>query len=163
MIISLIAALDENNGIGAKNQLLWHLPDDFKWFKKHTMGKPVLMGRNTMLSLGRALPNRQNIVLSSRNEDLLPGFEYAKNIDSAIELLPEGIEELMVIGGGVLYNNMISKADKLIITRVHHSFEGVDTYFPKWLAEEWKETYREYHPADEKHLYTFDFLIYERV
>lgn len=163
MIVSLIAALDINYGIGANNQLLWHLPDDFKWFKQHTIGKPVIMGRNTMLSLGKPLPKRLNIVISSSGKDIIEGFVHVKSIEEAMDSLPPETQEVMVIGGGMIYSQMIQKADKLYITFVKHAFDQIDTYFPKWKAQDWKETYREMHGIDEKHSFAFDLTIFERI
>lgn len=161
MKISMIVAMDENNGIGAGNQLVWHLPDDFKWFKQHTMGKPMIMGRNTMNSLGKPLPKRLNIVVSSKNENIIDGFLYASSIDEALSMLPEDTEEVMVIGGGQIYASMLDRTDVLYITRIHHAFENMDTFFPKW-GDEWKRVYSANHAGDDRHDYSFDFEIYER-
>lgn len=162
MLVSLIAAIDNNYGIGAENKLLWHLPDDFKWFKQHTVGKPVVMGRNTMLSLGKPLPNRLNIVISSSGKDIIDGFIHVHSIDEAMDAVPEDTEEVMVIGGGMVYKQMLGIANKLYITFVQHSFEKIDTYFPHWNKNDWKETHRESHGKDEKHLYAFDLCVFER-
>lgn len=163
MKLSMIVALDQNNAIGSKNQLVWHLPDDFKWFKQQTMGKPMIMGRNTMLSLGKPLPKRQNIVISSRNTDIIEGFEYAKDIDTALELIPKETEEVFIIGGGQVYASLLGRTDRLYITRIHHAFEDMDTFFPKWSDTEWQRTFSQNHAADDRHAYAFDFEIYERV
>ncbi|NQW41932.1 MAG: dihydrofolate reductase [Bacteroidetes bacterium] len=162
MKISLIAAMDKNNAIGYKNELLWHLPDDFNWFKEKTKGKPMVMGRNTMLSLGKPLPNRLNIVVSSKNEAIIEGFIYAKNLEETVTLVPADTEELMVIGGGKVYAQMLHKAHKIYITKVHNEWPNVDTFFPHWPTNEWEQTYHEIHPKDEKHAYSFEFLILER-
>lgn len=163
MKISMIAALDEKNGIGAANQLLWHLPDDFKWFVSHTKGKPVVMGRNTMNSLPKALPNRRNIVLSSRNNGIREGFEHAYSFSEVLEKLGQDTEKLMIIGGAQLYQALLPQADELIITRVHHHFDQADVFFPHWSDSEWTEVYKEHHAKDEKHAYSFDFIIYQRI
>ena len=161
MKISMIAALDEQYGIGANNQLLWHLPDDFKWFKQHTIGKPVIMGRQTMLSLGKPLPKRLNVVLSSDPAAVLPGFEHAFSIHEAIERLHDQ-EELFVIGGGKVYNAFLPMADRLYLTFVKAQFEGVDTYFPRFSNSHWKQTFCEHHAKDERHAYAFDLCVFER-
>jgi dihydrofolate reductase len=163
MKISLIAAIDKNHAIGASNQLMWHLPDDFKWFKTHTKGKPMLMGRNTMLSLGKPLPGRVNMVLSSSSSDIIPGFIHVYNWHDAKMFLPESTEELMVIGGGKVYQDAIKNADILYITIVKHVFENADTFFPKWREGEWQEVFNEFHPKDEKHAYSFEFKILEKI
>ena len=163
MKISLIAALDEANGIGAGNKLVWHLPDDFKWFKKHTVGKPMLMGRNTMLSLGKALPNRLNLVISSTDNAIIEGFQHVHSLQEAKLLRPDGTVELMVIGGGMLYKHLLPEADRLYITRIHNTYEGMDTFFPEWIDSEWKEIYFEHHSSDERHQFSFDFIILDRI
>jgi dihydrofolate reductase len=162
MKISLIAAIDKHFAIGAANQLMWHLPDDFKWFVKHTKGKPMLMGRNTMNSLGKPLPNRLNLVISSKNEDIIEGFIHVFSIEEALKVLPENTEELMIIGGGQVYRELIQIADCLYITIVNHVFENADTFFPEWNPEEWQQSYSEHHPKDEKHLYDFEFVVLDK-
>lgn len=159
----MIAALDARNAIGSGNQLVWHLPDDFKWFKEHTIGKPLIMGRNTMLSLGRALPKRLNIVVSSSPENIIEGFTHSATVEKAIELIGADCEEVMIIGGGKMYSSMLNKADRLYITRIHHEFEDMDTYFPEWKSEEWQEISNDHHSVDDRHQYAFDFLILDRI
>lgn len=140
---------------------MWHLPDDFRWFKKHTLGKPTIMGRNTMNSLGKPLKDRPNIVLSSSNRDIIEGFRYAPGIDEALASIPPSTEEVMIIGGGVLFREALPVTDRLYLTRIHHRFEA-DTYFPQWNPDEWEQTYFEHHGKDEKHAYDFDFIILDR-
>jgi dihydrofolate reductase len=163
MKVSMIAALDAQNGIGSANQLVWHLPDDFKWFKEHTIGKPLIMGRNTMLSLGRALPKRLNIVVSSSAENIIEGFTHAYTVKEALSLLDPDTEEVMIIGGGQMYKSMLDQADRLYLTRIHHTFDKMDTFFPVWKASEWRQTHQAHHTVDDRHQYAFDFLIYERI
>jgi dihydrofolate reductase len=163
MLISLIAAIDSNYGIGADNKLLWHLPDDFKWFKQHTIGKPLIMGRNTMLSLGKPLPKRLNIVMSSSGKDIIEGFIHVQSIEEALKAVPDNTEEVMVIGGGMVYSQMLQVANKLYITYVKHAFENIDTYFPKWNEAEWREVYREAHSIDDAHQYPFDLCIFDKI
>lgn len=158
--ISLIVATDLNLGIGFENKLLWHLPDDFKWFKKNTLNKSVVMGRNTMISIGRALPNRQNIVVSSQNSELLPGFEYANSLDKAIEM--SNTKEVMIIGGASIYKQMMPMSHRIYLTSVHHQFPEVDVFFPEINTTIWKEIFCQYHPKDEKHAYSFDFKLLEK-
>jgi dihydrofolate reductase len=163
MKVSMIAALDAQNAIGSKNQLVWHLPDDFKWFKEHTIGKPMVMGRNTMNSLGRALPKRLNIVVSSTPDNILEGFTYAASVAEALALIGNDCEEVMIIGGGQMYSSMLEKADRLYITKINYSFEQMDTYFPQWNENEWQEIRREHHSVDDRHQYAFDFIILDRI
>jgi dihydrofolate reductase len=160
MKISMIAAIGKNAEIGRNNDLLWHLPDDFKWFIKHTKGKTVIMGRNTMMSLGKPLKNRVNVVLSSSNEGILPGFDYFTTLEEALSGLKDE-EEVMIIGGGKLYEYALPISHRLYITHVDKSFSDADTYFPK-ITKDWKDTYEEFHPIDENHKFSFTFKIYER-
>jgi dihydrofolate reductase len=136
--ISMIVAMDKNNAIGYQNNLMWHLPDDFKWFKEKTKGKPLIMGRNTMNSLKKPLPGRINIVISNRNIDIIDGFLYASGIDEAIKLAPEASEEVMVIGGGQIYKQMLHMADRMYITVVDHEWPDADTFFPPCNENEWE-------------------------
>lgn len=162
MKISIIVAIDQNNAIGEGNNLMWHLPDDFKWFKQHTTGKPILMGRNTMNSIGKALPNRTNIVISSNNKNLIDGFVHIDSFDKIHQLLPDNTEELMIVGGGQVYQYFLEKADRIYLTTVHHTFEKGDVFFPKINQSEWEEVFFEQHSIDEKHIYSFDFRIFDR-
>ena len=157
-IISLIVAHGENFEIGAKNDLLWHLPDDFRWFVKHTKGKPIIMGRKTMESLPGPLKNRTNIVLTSK-EHLPEGFVPVKSMDEAIEKAGP-VEEVMIIGGGQVYERMLPKAHRIYITKVESKFDQADTFFPNY--DSFKNTYRAYHAIDDKHKYSFEFQIWEK-
>ncbi len=156
----MIAAIGENAEIGRNNDLLWHLPDDFKWFIKHTKGKTVIMGRNTMNSLGKPLKNRVNVVLSSKNEDIIPGFEYYATLEEALKGLQKH-EEVMIIGGGKLYEYALPMSHRLYITHVDKSFGDADTFFPK-ITKDWNVTYEEFHAVDETHKLSFTFKVYER-
>ncbi len=162
MIISFIVAMDRRNAIGQNNELMWHLPDDFKWFKEKTKGRPMIMGRNTMDSLKKPLPGRLNIAVSSRKENIIEGFLYAESPEKALALVPDGTEEAMVIGGGQIFKQMLGQADRLYLTIVDHVWPEADTFFPEWNKDEWKETYSEQHAADEKHAFAFEFKILER-
>jgi len=122
MVISMIVATGRNNEIGRNNELMWHLPDDFRWFVKQTKHKTIVMGRNTMDSLGNPLKNRRNIVLSSKNTDIIDGFEHFTDLESVFSALPEQEEELMIIGGAQLYRYALKFADRLYITRVDAAF-----------------------------------------
>ncbi len=160
--VAAIAALGNNMELGAENQLLWHLPDDFAWFVKYTRGHPVIMGRKTMESLGKPLKNRLNIVISRQPESISEGFIHAKNLEMAIEMAgKQETEEIFIIGGGEIYNQSLPHIDRLYLTLVRGSFPQADTFFPNW-GEGWTETFKEHHPADERHAYAFDFLILER-
>ena len=160
-IISLIWAMADNRVIGQENRLPWKLPVDMKWFRLHTLGKPVIMGRKTFESFGaRPLPERTNIVVS-RDPDYAPiGVLVANSLDQALELAGD-VREVMVIGGARLYEQMLPRADRLYITRVHANLEG-DTWFPEFDLSDWQEIEFHEHPADEKNKHACRFSIFER-
>ncbi|MDX8401438.1 MAG: dihydrofolate reductase [Mariprofundaceae bacterium] len=155
--VSLIWAMDEGGVIGAQGRLPWHLPADMCWFRKHTLGKPVLMGRKTFESIGQPLPERRNLVLSQRL-DALPGCEIVRSLEEARTLTRDA--ELMVIGGAQIYALALPQADRLYLTRVHGRFEG-DAFFPAIDWTRWREVHREDHPADARNAFACTFLIYE--
>lgn len=162
MVISMIVATGRNNEIGRNNELMWHLPEDFRWFVKQTKHKTIVMGRNTMNSLGKPLKNRRNIVLSSKNTDIIEGFEYWSNLESVISNLRGQEEELMIIGGAQLYRYAMDFADRLYITRVKAVFDDADTFFPDLDAAKWELTFNEAHDINETHQFGFEFQILER-
>ncbi len=155
--------MDVRHAIGYKNELMWHLPDDFKWFKKHTLGKPMVMGRHTMDSLGKPLPGRLNIALSSSADGIIEGFQHAFTIEEAFRMIPEHTPEVMVIGGGHIFKQVMPLAERLYITRIRHEFEHADTYFPTWEESEWEQVFSEFHDIDEKHKFAFEFIILDRI
>ena len=164
MILSLIVAADENNAIGVNNTLPWHLPEDLKFFKRTTLGKPVIMGRKTYESLGKPLPGRTNIVLSRGNMELPEGVVLCRTLETAIahaEAL--NAEEAMVLGGGEIFRQAASLVDRMYITRVHTRIEGADTFFPAVDHTHWTLKFQEEHKADEKNRYDYTFETYERV
>lgn len=159
--ISIIVAVAENYAIGFNNQLLWHLSDDLKRFKKITSGHTVMMGRNTFLSLPKgALPNRTNIVISDIQGEEFDGCKMAYSIDEALEISGD-TEECFVMGGGMIYKQMLPVAGKLYLTQVHQSFEA-DTYFPKINFTEWTEIESEEVEAAEKNDFPHTFTLYSR-
>ena len=162
MVISMIVATGRNNEIGRNNELMWHLPDDFRWFVQQTKHKTIVMGRNTMNSLGKPLKNRRNIVLSSKITDIIDGFEHFTDLESVFGALPDQEEELMIIGGAQLYGYALKFADRLYITRVDAAFDDADTYFPDFDSAQWELTFKEAHERDETHQYGFEFQILER-
>jgi len=163
MQISIIAAIGENNELGANNDLLWHLPIDFKWFIQNTKGKPVLMGRKTMESLGKPLKNRMNIVLSRSAKNLEDGFYLAHTMDEAFQLVnTSSSEELMIIGGAQIYEQTIGFCDRLILTHVQSKFDNADTFFPKLDMKQWNCVFQEEHFADDQHAFDYKFCIYEK-
>ena len=161
-MISIIVAIAENYAIGKKGDLLCHMPEDLKHFKQVTSGKTVLMGERTFFSLPKhPLPNRRNIVLTD-----VPGktFEGAEAVYSLEELCAKVSqeEEAFVIGGGMVYRQMIPLADKLYITHIHHSWPDADTFFPEIDPAVWKQLSAEKHPADENNPFDYTFAEYGR-
>lgn len=159
MTLSLIVAATKNHVIGKDNQMPWHLPADLKWFKENTLGKPVIMGRKTFESIGRPLPKRVNIVLS-RHPFEHEGVIWKESLESAVDFLKDSAE-IMLIGGGQLFEQYLSQADKLYFTEIQAELEG-DTFFPAINTDEWEISYEEYRPADENNAYDLRFLILER-
>ena len=160
MAISLIAALDENFAIGRKGQLPWHLPDDLRWFKQLTVGKNVLMGYNTALSIGRALPDRLNLVLSRRHEAPYPGQITVRSVEEALARTDH--TGLMVIGGGQVFAETLPMARRMYLTWVSVAIDGADTFFPGTHFSGWTEVSRVHHKADAEHQYDFDMVEYLR-
>ncbi len=159
MIISMIAAMADNRIIGKDNQMPWHLPADFAWFKRCTMGKPVVMGRKTYESIGRPLPGRLNIVISRDASLSIEGVTTVMSIEQALEVAGE-VEEVMIIGGGAIYAACLPMANKLYVTHIEAEIDG-DTQFPDW-GTEFKETYSEAYQADEKNAYNMRFTVLEK-
>lgn len=162
MKITLVVAASENNAIGKHNKLLWHLPKDMRFFKNTTWGLPILMGRKTFESLGsKTLPGRLNLILTTQDSIVLNGAQKVASIQAAIEVAAKlDYKELMIIGGGQVYEMALPIAHKVIMTRVHTNIAG-DTFFPV-LNDDWKMTSTELHAADEKHAFAFDFECWER-
>ncbi len=159
--ISIIVAVARNGAIGKNNDLLWHIPDDFKWFKKHTRGHSVVMGKKTWESLPiRPLPGRTNIVISDNPVDKFEGCQMVNSIEEAIDRMSED-QENFIIGGGSIYGQFLPLAHKFYLTRVHRDFDA-DIFFPEFDIDEWKEVYHEEHPEKEPEKLGFSFFIYER-
>ena len=159
--LAIIVATDEQGLIGKDNDLPWKLSADLQYFRRVTMGKPLIMGRNTHESIGRALPGRKNIVVSKNTDYQAEGCCVVHSVDKAIEVC-DGAEEVMVMGGASLYKQLLPQADRLYLTHVHASLEG-DTWFPDWLKSEWHEVSREDHLADDKNDYAYSFIVYDRI
>ena len=162
MNITLVVAASENNAIGKNNQLLWHLPNDMRFFKNTTWALPILMGRKTFESMGsRLLPGRLNIILTHQKGLQIEGAEVVNTLEEAIVLAEKNdYKELMVIGGGQIYEMALPISNKIWLTRVHTQIEG-DTFFPQ-LGSEWIKQLVESHQADEKHAFNFDFECWQR-
>lgn len=156
-MISLIVAHDQNRVIGYKNEMPWHLPGDLKYFKEMTMGKPVIMGRKTFESIGKALPGRRNIVITRNAAYTADNVEVAESLETALALVQDE-PEIMVIGGEQIFKLALALADRLYITEIDYAFEG-DTYFPAY--EGW-QLVSEREPVQAKEGYFFKYCIYEK-
>ena len=161
--VALVAALDRNRAIGRGNALPWHLPDDLKRFKALTLGAPILMGRKTAESLGRALPKRRNLVLTRGARAPFAGMEAVATLDEARALATaDGAEALCVIGGGELYSLTLPMATQLFLTHVDTEVDGADTFFPAFDPAQWRVVAREAHAADDRHAFAFEYVDYVR-
>lgn len=159
MTLSLIVAMTKNRVIGKDNKMPWHLPADLAWFRHHTTGKPVIMGRKTFAGIGRALPKRTNIVLS-RSPFEHEGIIWKDSFESAVDFVRD-FDEVMLIGGGDLFKQYLPQADKLYLTEIQTELEG-DTFFPLFNRDEWLTEFEEYRKADENNAYDCNFLILNR-
>ncbi|CDT53112.1 dihydrofolate reductase [Vibrio coralliirubri] len=160
MKLSLIAAMTRDRVIGKDNEMPWHLPADFKWFKQCTMGKPIIMGRKTYESIGRPLPGRTNIVVSRDPELKIENVKTFTSIDDAIRSVSEA-EEILIIGGDSIYTQTLKRADRLYVTIIDTGLEG-DAFFPDYDLKDWNITHREMHYADDKNAYDMKFLILDK-
>ncbi|MDE8556469.1 type 3 dihydrofolate reductase [Pantoea vagans] len=158
-MISLIAALAADRIIGMENAMPWDLPADLAWFKRNTLKKPVIMGRLTFESIGRPLPGRLNIVVSSK-PGAAEGVTWVTSLDEALQAGGDA-EEIMVIGGGRVYEQMLKRADRLYLTHIDAEVEG-DTQFPDYEPDEWQSTFSEFHDADEQNSHSYCFEILDR-
>ncbi|MBF0596758.1 dihydrofolate reductase [Faecalibacter rhinopitheci] len=161
-MIKIIVAKASNNVIGNNNELIWHLPNDLKNFKKLTSDHPIIMGRKTYQSLGRPLPNRTNIVITRDSNFKDDKVVITYSLEESINKAKEINNDLFIIGGGDIYKQAMEIADELYITEVHHEFEG-DTFFPEIDEDNFEEISREHFNKDEKHLYAYSFVIYKRI
>lgn len=159
--ISLIAAMANNRVIGKDNDMPWHLPADLQHFKKMTLAKPVIMGRRTFESIGRPLPGRQNIVITRNSSWSQEGVDVVSSPEQALKLVSDA-EEVMIIGGGNIYQQFLSQADRLYLTFIDLNVEG-DTCFPDWSeVGVWQQISQQKHLADEKNPYGYEFVILEK-
>ena len=154
-MITLIAAAAENNALGKNNDLLWHLPDDFKRFKALTTSHYIIMGRKTFESFPKPLPNRTHIIITRQKNYHPEGCLIADSLEKALEMASKD-EDVFVIGGGEIYKQSIAIADKIELTRVHGEFDA-DTFFPEIDENKWKLISSDFHPKDEKHAFGFTF------
>lgn len=158
---TMVVAMDRNNGIGADNSLLWgrDIPADLAHFKKLTVGRSIIMGRKTFESIGRPLPDRQNIVVSQTPTGV-QGLITAASLPAAYALAQY---EIAIIGGGQIYAAALSDADMLYVTEVDAEFPEATVFFPEINCQDWQEVSRDHHEADENNKYSFDFVTYQRI
>ena len=159
---TIVVAMGEKNEIGADNQLLWHLPKDLKHFKDLTSGHPIIMGRKTYESIGKALPNRTNIVISRKKNWFEEGILIVGSIKEAVKFAKKIDENIFIIGGGNIYEQTMEIADKLEVTLVKAELKA-DTFFPKIDSKIWKLTEEVFHEKDDKNQYDFSFQTYEKI
>ena len=160
MSLVLVAALDRGRAIGRGNQLPWRLPDDLKRFKALTLGHPVLMGRKTAQSLGRALPGRANLVLTRSGAVPFEGMQAVATLDEAVQRA-QG-QALMVIGGGEVYTLALPHAERMHLTHVDTEVAGADAFFPAFAAGDWRIEHEQAHAADARHAFDYRFVDYRR-
>jgi len=160
MLISIIVAASTNNVIGRNGQLPWRLSDDLRHFKAITMGKPIVMGRLTWESIGRALPGRRNIVMTRQAGFVAEGCDVVCSPAAALQAAV-GADEVMVIGGGRIYEMFLPQARRLYLTRIHAEIDG-DTFFPAISATDWRLVSYDAHAADDANEFAFEFRVYER-
>ena len=160
MNLSIIVATDSNRGIGLNNRLPWHLPADLKYFKAVTSGHPIIMGRKTFDSMGKALPNRRNIVVTRQETLHYQNIEIAHSLQQALDLC-KSEEESFVIGGSEIFGQALPLANTLYLTDIHHTFES-DTFFPDIDKNVWKEIKRDDKQPDEKNQFPYSFLVFKR-
>ncbi len=160
-MISIIVATCENQGIGKGNQLLWHLPNDLKFFKRITSGHTVIMGRKTFESIGRPLPNRRNIIITRQKDFEADGVIKAASISEALRLTADE-SEVFIIGGAEIYRQTLPLANRIYLTKVSAQLDA-DAFFPVLSPDEWEIKTTEDHPADEKHTYAYSFVIMDRI
>ncbi|MGB1090534.1 MAG: dihydrofolate reductase [Oceanobacter sp.] len=167
MKLALIVAMASNRVIGVNNELPWHLPNDLKYFKEQTMGKPLVMGRKTFDSIGRPLPGRPNIVVT-RSADFQPeGVIVTSCLEDAVQTgtrlaVQDGVDEVMVIGGANIYGQVISLVERMYLTEVDAKIEG-DAHFPLFDRDDWREIERISYPACDKNPYPYAFVVYDRI
>lgn len=158
MLLSIIVAIDENYGIGKDNQLMWHLPNDLKFFKNKTMGHHIIMGRKTYESIGKLLPGRTSVIVTHNKDYKIEGAIVVHSMHEAIQVCKErGETEAFAIGGAAIINEAAKCGDKIYLTEVKEKFDA-DVYLKEFNRADWKEINREAHTKDDKHAYDYDFV-----
>lgn len=166
MRVALIWAMAQNRVIGRNNNLPWYLPNDLKYFKKITSGKPVIMGRKTFESIGKPLPNRDNIIITRQEDFSVSGAHVVTSLDDALTLAEDiltvkGGDEVIVMGGAQIYELALPKADRLYLTQVHANVDG-DAWFPEVDLSQYQEVLREDYSAEGPNPYDYSFIVYDR-
>ena len=163
MLISAISAVSQNNVIGKNNTLPWHLPADIRFFKQTTMGHPVIMGRKTYDSFEKALPGRENIVITRQKDYSLPDATVVNSLENALEkaaILHN--DEIFILGGSQIFEQSMPLIHRIYLTRIHENFEG-DTFFSVISLKEWEKIKEEYHTPDEINKYAYSFQTWEKI
>lgn len=159
-MIAMIAVIDTQRALGKNGELLCHLPLDLRHFKQHTLHQSILMGRKTFEAIGRALPDRENIILTRQHDLNIVGCVCVNSLEEA--LAKKQHEDLWIIGGGEIYQQCLPFADKILLTHIQHHFEGADTFFPELDDKQWKVTAEEFHPISDKNQYALTFVTYQK-
>ena len=160
MNVSIIAAMDRNGVIGANGNLPWHISADLKYFKKITMGKPIVMGRKTHESIGRPLPGRENIILTRDRDYKTEGCIVLNSLEEILKHCND-VDEIMITGGAEIYQLALDRVSKIYLTEVHTEIEG-DTFFPDFDRDRWEEISREDYKADEQNDFDYSFVVLKR-
>lgn len=158
--VTIIAAIGKNRELGKNNDLIWHLPDDLKFFKENTMGKPIVMGLNTLKSLPRKLKGRQYVVLTNQDEELDPDFVIVRSIDELLYLMDNDDREYMIVGGASIYKQMIDYADKMLLTEIDAEEKDADVFFPYFNKDNWDSELLSSHTTDDN--ISYKHLVYKR-
>ncbi len=159
-VVSIVVAAAENNAIGGDNRLLWHLPNDLRFFKRITSGHPIVMGRKTYESVGKPLPNRRNIIITRQAGYSVEGADVVGSLADALALC-ESEPTVFIVGGGEIYRQAMPVVDRVYLTRVHASVAG-DAFFPDLEPQEWELVSAEAHASDERHAFAYTFEVYDR-
>ena len=159
--VTFIVAAAENKAIGKGNQMPWHLPNDFKYFKAKTMDHSIIMGRKTFESIGKPLPGRRNIIISRQPTLNIEDVDVANSLQDVINYCRDE-REIFIIGGAEIFNQAMPMADEILLTRVHTNIEGADAFFPELPESDWELISQEKHNKDDKHQYDYTFEVYKR-
>jgi dihydrofolate reductase len=158
--VTIIAAVGKNRELGKNNDLIWHLPDDLKFFKENTIGKPIVMGLNTLKSLPRKLKDRQYVVLTNQDVELDKDVKLVKSLDELLDYIGSREDEFMIIGGASIYAQMINHADKMLLTEIDATDKDADCFFPEFNKNDWDSNVLSSHTTPEN--ISYKHLVYKR-